>query len=184
MKPTLAAVATLGALLAMAGCGGGSGSRSASATDGVSNAGVSMTVPPGWVTKTSTQPVELVLAPTQSDLTADVPTGARIIARPGPAALPSPASLLAGVNASPIVGKVSSTQGAIGGQPEVSVQFNQKTAAGVIETIKTMVTSLSGGRVYVFTLEAPQAGWDQFQLSFATALSGVSFNLSAVPRPS
>jgi hypothetical protein len=143
-----------------------------------------MTVPPGWVTSTSTQPLELILAATQADLTADAPSNARVTAMPSPATVPSAATILAGLKPSPFVGQVNSQQGTLAGHPEVSVQFNQTSAAGVVETTKTIVASLPGGRAYIFTLEAPQASWDNFQLSFATALSDLSFDLSAIPTPS
>ena len=113
-----------------------------------------------------------VIASRQADLDAKVPSGPRMTARRTPGVAPSVGDLMVGAK-QPFVGDVKPDQTTVDGKSAVSVEWTEATS-GVKHTTRLIMVRLVDG-AFTFTLEAPQADWDNNRQTFEGIVASVKF---------
>ena len=181
------ALAIVAVVVVIAACGGGSSHPTAATTASsqaptgqrATYAGVTMLVPAGWAAGRLAQPNGLVIARNKDDLASSTPTGPRLEARLGAQQEPSGSDLVAGIDNTPFVGDVTTSETNVAGKPAASVEWTQ-AVDGANETTRTVVVSLDHQLAYVFTLQAPQNLWQASRSTLDDALASLTIDANAV----
>jgi hypothetical protein len=144
------------------------------------SAGVTIRVPAGWSTSVLPVPGGVLVADSQADLFAANVNGGRLTVQPS-ASLPSPQSLVSGVNRSPLYNPVVAPEdvGRFKNVPVVRFQTAKTTNNG--ETVEVLALTVARGKAYLFTLEAPSAGWRSAKPVLEAMVVTARFNLAAFP---
>jgi hypothetical protein len=160
----------------------GSTTTTAPAKATASAAGVTLEYPGGWYSQANGGS-GLTLVERQEDLTADRPAGARLTleaADDGSAdmtallaeALPAgtdPAAVGAGLA---VVEEPAAIE--VAGEQAVSITVSEESGAQSIIT-KYVIVELEGGKVLMFTLQAPKDRWDSERAALETILQSARF---------
>jgi hypothetical protein len=169
----------------LASCGGGSSHPGSSTitppTTLPNSAGLTMSPPPGWVTRVLPSPGGLVFADTAADLAVTVPIGPRLTAQPCTAA-PTATSLVADLDRSPMYSPTVAQQ-TFGHYKQVPVlRFTTAATTASGETVEIAAITVAPGKAYVFTLEAPSAASPAVQATLEGIVSSATINPELFPN--
>ena len=145
----------------------------AGAVGRASGPGVSLRLPMGWVSR-QLPGGGIAAAAAVSDLSSAVPAGARLTVERVPLAAPQLQALIAGLDRSRFVGKLSAYPTTVAGKRASYVQWTAAEPAGN-ETARTIFVPLVGGSAETFTLVAPAANWPASNPVFDGILASVKF---------
>jgi len=127
----------------------------------------------GWVSR-QLPDGGIAAAATAPDLRSAVPAGARVTIEPVPLAAPRLQALIAGLDRSRFVGKLSAYPTTVAGKQATYVQWTAAETSGN-ETTRTIFVPLVGGNEDTFTLVAPAAKWSASNAVFDVILASVRF---------
>jgi hypothetical protein len=157
-------VATLGVA-----CSISTGTPGSTAT----GAGLKVTLPEGWTSGTVSGR-GLVVASSEKDLNADVPTGPRLVASPASGALPDPVALFATAKSERSSVRAKPESVTVDGHPGIVVEVSL-VRGGVSIVSRQVVVEVGPGTAYTLTLEAPKGQWDANKSTLQDILDSIRF---------
>jgi hypothetical protein len=168
LTPALAVLA-----LAVSACSSSSSTTTGTAGQPASGAGVKLTVPDGWTSRTVSGR-GLVVASKQLDLDADVPTGPRLVANLASGEIPDPVALLESAKGEQPSVQATPEPVTVDGKSGIAVE-SSLTRGSVALVSRLIVVQLAQGSAYTLTLEAPEDQWDSNKGTLQDILDSIRF---------